>query len=152
MEKIALGIKLNNPFNIRKGSNWIGLRHNSFPSSFCDFQHPLYAVRAFIVLMRTYVCKHNIKTVRQFVNRFAPAGDGANNPDVYCAYILNFWRAVHFDVADRSDVFDKSWFSLNIEQYSEKAVLFYVFAAAVARMETRFTLSVQMFKDAYKMI
>ena len=152
MEKIALGLKLHNPFNIRKGSNWIGLAHHQFPSSFCDFTHELYATRAFLIILRTYVLKHHVKTVRQFVNRYAPAGDGANNPDVYCAHILNCWRAVDFDVADRSDVFDKSWFKLNIEEWSDKALFLYAFVAAVARIETGYKLTANMFNDAYKMI
>lgn len=152
MEKIPLGIKLNNPCNICKGSQWKGLRQYQFPSRFCDFENHIYGIRAFLIVLRTYVVKHAIRSVRGFVNRYAPAGDGNNNPGKYAAYILNRWRTLGFDVSQDSLVFDKSWFSLNVYEWSDKQLLLYCFVNSVCKVETGFNLTADDFCKAYEMI
>lgn len=145
MVTVTRGIRNRNPFNIRRGSKWKGLCDKQTDDQFCQFEQISYAVRAFLILMRTYVTKRNVRTLRQFVNRYAPASDG-NNVETYCAYVLNDLRTrMHFDVPLDVPFLDVVFCSkAALKRYSALA---YVFLSSVARLESRYEVSYDMFMD-----
>lgn len=66
----TLGIKNNNPGNIRRGDNWKGLVPSN--GDFCKFVSMEYGIRALIVLLRTYYRKYHLRTIRSIITRYAP--------------------------------------------------------------------------------
>ena len=76
----------NNPFNIRStGGKFIG--EDIAVNGFATFKTLFYGVRAFIRLCQIYHDKYNIRTITDFVHRYAPNGDGNNNEQAYAAYL-----------------------------------------------------------------
>lgn len=144
-----LGIRQNNPCNIRitcPPSRWKGLV--SSPNGFCAFKSMPYGIRAFLVLMRTYVTKHNVKTVRQFVHRFCPNGDGNNNEIKYCAAILSFLREVYdFDVS-----LDTPFLDVVFSKPRASSELAIGFTSAVCHVESGYVLRYAVFESAVTMI
>ena len=63
-------IARNNVYNIRQGAKWIGMTGTR--RGFVEFENQSYAIRAWLVLMRTYRRRHGCVTIRQIVARFAP--------------------------------------------------------------------------------
>jgi hypothetical protein len=84
------GTRNNNVFNIRinAGNKWLGKIPNGTDKDFEQFTHFEYGIRAFIILMRTYMTGSGnglpLNTISGIINRFAPASDG-NNPTTYIA-------------------------------------------------------------------
>lgn len=78
-------ISKNNPFNIRYSSlnHWIGLEGET--KGFCDFDSRYHGLRAGIILLRNYVYRKNLDTVKKVVERFAPPSE--NNTSVYIHYV-----------------------------------------------------------------
>ena len=76
-------IAKNNIFNIRaNGAKWIG--QTGANKGFAEFDTQEHAIRAWLVLMRTYRRKHGLTTIRGIINRFAPPSE--NNTDKYVRY------------------------------------------------------------------
>lgn len=80
-------IKYNNPCNIRwsAANTWLGQvgKHNGF----CKFVSPYYGYRAFLILCRNYYRKYNIRTIQDFVQRYAPPSE--NNTSAYCDFVAS---------------------------------------------------------------
>ena len=72
----------NNIFNIRQGAKWQGMTGTK--KGFVEFETQEYAIRAWLVLMRTYRRRYGCKTIRQIVTRFAPPNE--NNTEQYIAF------------------------------------------------------------------
>lgn len=82
------GIRNNNPGNIvRSKTAWPGkIPHSdSTDARFEQFEKWEYGVAALIRLLRAYVEKHNRKTIRQIMSRYAPAHE--NDTHGYVAWI-----------------------------------------------------------------
>lgn len=81
---LTRGMRNNNPCNIRKNPNtcWKGSVRGNDPE-FVTFKDKAYGYRAVFITLNTYNRKHNIWSIRQIINRWAPAGDGQNNPHAY---------------------------------------------------------------------
>jgi len=75
------GIRLNNPTNIRHGDKWQGLTADQPDPSFCSFKTVPYGLRAAAIILDGYQHKHNLWTVRQIINRWAPPSE--NDTDAY---------------------------------------------------------------------
>ena len=76
-------IAKNNIFNIRAGgAKWIGMTGTR--KGFVEFDNREHAIRAWLVLMRTYRRRYGCKTIRTIVARFAPPNE--NNTEGYIAY------------------------------------------------------------------
>ena len=76
-------IAKNNIFNIRAGSaKWIGMTGTR--KGFVEFDNREHAIRAWLVLMRTYRHRYGCNTIRKIVSRFAPPNE--NNTEDYIAY------------------------------------------------------------------
>lgn len=81
------GIRNNNPGNIRWGENWKGLDPDGRQKdkSFCVFEEPKWGIRALCKVLLTYYRKHNLNTVREIINRFAPANE--NDTKAYVNHV-----------------------------------------------------------------
>ena len=62
-------IAKNNIYNIRQGAKWMGMTGTR--RGFVEFENQSYAIRAWLVLMRTYRRRHGLRTIREIVARFA---------------------------------------------------------------------------------
>lgn len=83
-----LGIRLNNPGNIRyaKHNRFIGLVGQE--NGFCKFESSTLGVRAVCVVIRNYM-RRNIRTVTDIINRYAPESDG-NNTVNYITFVCSY--------------------------------------------------------------
>lgn len=88
------GIRLNNPGNLRYDSTaWQGLADPpQSATGFCIFKDATWGIRAMARVLIAYQDKHDIRTIRGIINRWAPPAD---QNDVG-AYIL--------DVAQRTGI------------------------------------------------
>jgi hypothetical protein len=73
----TLGIRQNNPGNIRPGAKFFG--ETGVGSGYATFTNPIYGGRALARLMSTYKKDHGISNVSSFIDRYAPSGD--NTPE-----------------------------------------------------------------------
>lgn len=83
-------IAKNNPLNIRSGAfTWKGQVGKS--KGFCVFDDVSSCVRAWLYLVFISYPKAlgNGYTLRSFIERYCPAGDGSNNPDEYLRFLIN---------------------------------------------------------------
>lgn len=114
MSAILRGIRNNNPGNIRwSNDQWKGLipKDQASDKSFCVFRSPEYGIRAMARIIRNYtkypgipgVGKPNIDTVREIINRWAPAIE--NNTE---AYIQSVAKNLGTTANAPIDVFDNA--------------------------------------------
>lgn len=83
--RLSLGIRNNNPFNIRydKFTRWQGLKGSN--KGFCVFNDMEYGLRAGCILLRTYITKYHLYTVDDIITRFAPPTE--NNTRDYIRFV-----------------------------------------------------------------
>src|SRR3546814_18603564 len=90
-------IRLNNPGNIEHGAPWEGLDPRNRDPRFCGFVSPEYGIRAIVRVLITYYDKRRardgsrIDTVREIVERWAPAGE--NNTEAYAKHVASLINA-----------------------------------------------------------
>lgn len=80
------GIRNRNPGNLRLGDDWQGLSASQGDAAFCQFDDPVYGLRALMRVLLNYRRKADgqgkrIVTIRQAINRWAPPNE--NNTTVY---------------------------------------------------------------------
>jgi hypothetical protein len=87
MEKnITRGIRNNNPGNIRKSNDpWQGLSEVQDDKEFFKFKSMAFGIRAVARTLITYQDKYGIRTIRDFVARYAPEKE--NNTANYMACV-----------------------------------------------------------------
>jgi hypothetical protein len=73
----TLGLRQNNPGNIRSGAGFFG--ETGVGSGYATFQNPLFGGRALARLLSTYKNQYGISNVDSLVDRYAPSGD--NSPE-----------------------------------------------------------------------
>lgn len=82
---VARGIRNNNPGNIDYNpiNNWHGQLKvdKTIEPRFCRFDSPENGIRALGKLLQTYQSKYCLKTVKDIINRWAPATE--NNTNAY---------------------------------------------------------------------
>ena len=80
----TLGIRNNNPLNIRYNSanDWMG--QTGHYVGFCVFSSKVYGVRAGFRLLKNYN-NNGYNTIEKILNRFAPASE--NNTESYINYV-----------------------------------------------------------------
>lgn len=97
----ALGIRLNNPLNIRESSDaWEGKVGSD--SGFVQFDTPESGVRAAARLFTTYKDKHGINTIDGLIGRWAPPEDN-NDTEKYINHVsakTGMKRDQQIDLAD----------------------------------------------------
>lgn len=67
------GIRNNNPLNIRIGNKWKGEVESPTDKDFEQFASMLYGLRAGFILLRRYIERYHLDTIREIVSRWAPA-------------------------------------------------------------------------------
>lgn len=90
--KESRGIRNCNPANIRRGQLWKGMRDHQTDKRFVQFKTMRWGIRAMLIVLRTYVLRHGLRTVPQIIRRWAPPEDGNNTKD----YIDKVCVAVEF--------------------------------------------------------
>lgn len=126
------GIRNNNPFNIKKGSQgWKGeTKFNSDPV-FCRFSNINYGIRAGILLLLNGYLRKGYKTVDAIIKRYAPSTE--NNTTSYIAYILN-----------NSPIFPS-------QEICVDSLSFYHLCKCICWYESKFDLTYNKFTDVVKM-
>lgn len=128
-----LGIKNNNPFNIRYNNinRWKGLVGSN--KGFCVFSDVEFGLRAGIYLLRKYIDVYKLNTVPKIISRFAPPNE--NDTCAYISYVCNFMDfPLHYkiDLSCEDDMF-----------------YFYRLCAAIVRYESCYTLTKTEFNSVY---
>lgn len=124
-EKIARGLRLNNPGNIRRScARWLGLSKVQTDKDFAQFDEMYYGLRALYKLLLTYYTKHRCHTIRQIISRYAPATE--NQTEKYIRFVVN--RLEHFTADDD--------LNLPISTYTH-----YKLMRAICWMETNYVLN-----------
>lgn len=79
------GIRNCNPGNIREPKSdktqWQGERATDDDKSFEEFDTMEHGIRALMVILRTYMKRHGLITIRQIIHRWAPPNE--NNTTAY---------------------------------------------------------------------
>lgn len=102
---LPLGLRNNNPLNIRVSSNtWLGKIPTS--NSFENFSTLEYGIRAAVKNLITYYTRDKLVTVGSIVSKWAPPSE--NHTSNYIKY-----------VADKMGVSATSIISLNVETFSK---------------------------------
>lgn len=107
-----LGVRLNNPGNLRVGTNWKGLVARSSDETdhereFCKFESLEYGLRALYRVLDTYISKHGLTSVKSIVHRYAPPSDG-NETDRYADFVSNYLSKRHWIIPDSESNFLES--------------------------------------------
>lgn len=85
-DKLPRGIRNNNPGNIKRSNDpWQGLATIQNDDKFFQFKTMAYGIRALARTLITYQDKYDIRTVEQFVARYAPASE--NDVDNYIGVV-----------------------------------------------------------------
>ena len=79
------GLRNNNPLNIRIGSTWIGEREHPTDNEFEQFVSLAYGVRAAFIILRRYIRRYKLNTVRLIVERWAPRTE--NETEKYIQFV-----------------------------------------------------------------
>lgn len=89
--KAPLGVRLNNPFNIRysRYNNWLG--QIGCVNGFCKFIQSWYGVRAFALIYRAYL-RSGRDTISGFIRSYAPSVE--NDTESYIDYVCLFMDCV----------------------------------------------------------
>jgi len=81
------GIRNNNPGNLRKSSDpWQGLSQSQADSAFFTFTSAAYGIRALARTLITYQDKHDLRTIRHIIGRWAPSIE--NNTEAYIKSVV----------------------------------------------------------------
>lgn len=102
---LPLGIRFNNPGNIRNGISWRGAEDTA--EGFLKFDHMLYGIRALSIDLHTKYMTHGLRTVEAIVSKYAPPTENDTK-----AYIMSVCREVDVNPlqAGLLDVkLDRSW-------------------------------------------
>lgn len=74
------GIRNNNPFNIIDSKiKWQGESDKNVDLKFEEYKTMEDGIRAGMIILRSYMLKHNLKTIRKIINRFAPTIENDTN-------------------------------------------------------------------------
>lgn len=96
--RMSLGIKNNNPLNVRYSAlnRWQGL--TGYEKGFCKFESVKFGLRAGIITLRTYINKHGLNSVEKILSRWAPTSE--NNTRNYISYVSNCLLSLGSDPDD----------------------------------------------------
>ena len=145
-----------NPGNIRVGCPWVGIDTRKKDSEFCVFVSMKYGVRALIVTLRTYVCKHRLHTIEQIIRRWAPPQD-RNNTTEYIRFVkLNMLKYREAAKTLGKEVHGNDDLSLYTADFDKDHIQvqsnLYYLAKAMCMLESRYTLTETMYRDAWEVV
>jgi len=110
MKNVPIGVRLNNPGNLEwnPANKWQGMipRERSMYASsgtkqqkrFCQFESPVWGIRAMAALLINYQDKYGIRTVSAAINRWAPQNE--NNTGAYISAVQQVVGAELVDMHD----------------------------------------------------
>ena len=96
------GVRNCNPLNIRIGNNWKGERPTNSDGVFEQFTDMRYGLRAAFILLRRYITKYRLCTIRAIVSRWAPETE-----NLTLAYINHVERLSGIDAGEPISATDK---------------------------------------------
>lgn len=79
------GIRNCNPLNIRIGNTWLGERPDPDDNEFEQFVSMQAGIRAAFLILRRYIRRYRLNTIRLIVTRWAPSSE--NNTAAYIARV-----------------------------------------------------------------
>lgn len=79
------GLRNNNPLNIRIGNTWLGEREHPKDGEFEEFVSLAYGLRAAFIILRRYIRRYHLNTVRLIVERWAPKNE--NETEKYIQFV-----------------------------------------------------------------
>lgn len=82
---IPRGLRNNNPLNIRIGNTWLGEREHPTDGEFEEFVTLAYGLRAAFIILRRYIRRYHLNTVRLIVERWAPRNE--NETEKYIQFV-----------------------------------------------------------------
>lgn len=82
---IPRGLRNNNPLNIRIGNTWLGEREHPTDGEFEEFVSLACGLRAAFIILRRYIRRYNLNTVRLIVERWAPRNE--NETEKYIQFV-----------------------------------------------------------------
>lgn len=82
---IPRGLRNNNPLNIRIGNTWLGEREHPTDLEFEEFVSLAYGLRAAFIILRRYIRRYHLNTVRLIVERWAPRNE--NETEKYIQFV-----------------------------------------------------------------
>ena len=135
---IPLGIRNNNPLNIRRGKTpWKGeIPHSPSPTgegrgeaAFCKFESIEWGIRAAFCLLRTYSRKYHLTCIADIITRWAPPSENDTS-----RYICNVCRWTGFGGMQR--LTESDWPAI---------------VRAMARQETGLCLSEEQINKGYEL-
>ena len=102
--KTPRGIRNNNPLNIRVGNNWKGEVSQPTDHTFEQFTEMKWGVRAAFIVLRNYIQRHQLNTIRKIITRWAPASE--NNTQRYIDMVsqladINPTEAIRYEHKER---------------------------------------------------
>lgn len=74
---VPRGIRNCNPLNIRIGNTWLGERPNPDDNEFEQFTSIEYGIRAGFIILRRYIRRYHLNTIRLIISRWAPSNENA---------------------------------------------------------------------------
>lgn len=84
MPQLPLGIRLCNPGNIEHGQPWKGLAPPTH-KRFASFEGPEWGIRAIHKTLQTYQNVHQLTSIREIINRWAPPVE--NDTESYVEHV-----------------------------------------------------------------
>lgn len=99
---VPRGIRNCNPLNIRIGNTWLGERPNPDDTEFEQFVSMECGIRAAFLILRRYITRYHLNTIRLIVSRWAPSNENATE-----AYIARVSSLMGIDSDEPIDYFDK---------------------------------------------
>lgn len=132
------GIRNNNPANLRRSlDKWDGLSLVQQDKAFFQFRAMKYGVRALLKTLYTYVHKHNLHTVKDIIERFAPTNE--NNTYAYVHSIETMMSSKYTNMYYRETDF-----------YNHSDMLF-LLCVCICKIESKYTLTHTMFMEAWRL-
>lgn len=134
----TLGIRNNNPANIRYNSlnKW---KHQGKPNKgFCTFDSPEWGIRALLILLRKYRYNYGLDSISKIISRFAPESE--NNTDSYISFVCS---RLGFAPSDS--------LVLDFFNYGESSTLFGL-CSAICFIESSFVLDLATFRLALSLV
>lgn len=83
-KSIPRGIRNNNPLNIRVGNSWRGEIECPTDKEFEQFKTMRFGIRAGFILLRRYIERYHLTTIKDIISRWAPPSENKT-----AAYIAN---------------------------------------------------------------
>lgn len=130
---IPRGIRNNNPLNIRIGNSWRGEVEHPTDKEFEQFIDMRWGLRAGFVLLKRYIERYGLNTIRDIISRWAPSTE--NNTRNYIVLVCD-WTDIPEDK------------KLDFNNSGDMTLLVW----AMARFETGYSLDYQTIIEAYNMV